>query len=167
MDADGTGPAAREQALSAEIARLRQQLAEAERRASRSVAEGAHGTEAEFLRSVLASSSDCIKVLDLDGRLVFMSEGGQRVMEVSDFNAIRGCPWPDFWQDQGNTDARAAVEAAKAGGAGHFQGAANTMAGTPRYWDVRVTPILGQDGRPQRLLSVSRDITAMRQRCAS
>ena len=163
MDADGIGPAAREQALSAESARLRQQLAEAERRADRPVAEEAHGTEAEFLRSVLASSSDCIKVLDLDGRLVFMSEGGQRVMEVSDFNAIRGCPWPDFWQDQGNTDARAAVEAAKAGEAGHFQGAANTMAGTPRYWDVRVTPILGQDGRPQRLLSVSRDITAMRQ----
>ena len=54
------------------------------------------------------------------------------------------------------------MDAAKAGGAGHFQGAADTMAGTPRYWDVRVTPILGTDGRPERLLSVSRDITAMR-----
>ena len=91
-----------------------------------------------------------------------MSEGGQRVMEVSDFNAIRGCPWTDFWQGQGNADARAAVEAAQAGGTGHFQGAADTMAGTPRYWDVRVRPILGADGRPERLLSVSRDITEMR-----
>jgi len=118
--------------------------------------------QAGFLQSVLASSGDCIKVLDLDGRLVFMSEGGQRVMEVSDYNAIRGCPWPDFWQGQGNADARAAVDAAKAGGAGHFQGAANTMAGTPRYWDVQVTPILGADGRPEKLLSVSRDITATR-----
>ena len=141
MNADGTGPAAREQAFAAETA---------------------HGANAGFLRSVLASSGDCIKVLDLDGRLVFMSEGGQRVMEVSDFNAIRGCPWPDFWQDQGNIEARAAVEAAKAGGTGHFQGAANTMAGTPRYWDVQVTPILGAAGRPERLLSVSRDITAIR-----
>lgn len=46
----------------------------------------------EFLRSVLSSSGDCIKVLDLDGHLIFMAEAGQRIMEVSDFNAIRGCP---------------------------------------------------------------------------
>ena len=33
------------------------------------------------------------------------------------------------------------------------------MAGTPKYWDVQVTPILRPDGRPEKLLSVSRDIT--------
>ncbi|NYS42239.1 PAS domain-containing protein, partial [Pseudomonas syringae pv. actinidiae] len=53
-----------------------------------------------FTNRVLSSINDCIKVLDLDSRLTFMSEGGQRVMEVSDFNEIVGCPWPDFWQDQ-------------------------------------------------------------------
>ncbi len=125
-------------------------------------ATAAQQADAEFLRSVLASSADCIKVLDLDAKLVFMSEGGQRVMEVSDFNAIRGCSWPDFWQDEGNADARAAVAAAKAGRTGHFQGPAQTMAGTPRYWDVQVTPILGADGQPVKLLSVSRDITERR-----
>ena len=113
------------------------------------------------MRSVLASSSDCIKVLDLDANLIFMSEGCQRVMEVSDFNAIRGCPWPDFWKGQGNRDAKAAVAAAQAGGVGHFRGLADTMAGTARWWDVRVTPIFGADGQPEKLLSVSRDITAM------
>ncbi len=30
--------------------------------------------DAEFMRSVLASSADCIKVLNLDGSLTFMSE---------------------------------------------------------------------------------------------
>jgi len=115
--------------------------------------------DAEFLRSILASSDDCIKVLDLDASLAFMTEGGQRVMEVSDFNAIRGCPWIDFWYGEGNAAAQAAVAAAKAGGTGRFQGAADTMAGNPRYWDVQVTPILGPDGRPEKLLSVSRDMT--------
>ena len=122
-------------------------------------AEEARTAEAAFLQSVLASSGDCIKVLDLDGKLTFMSERGQHVMEVSDFNAIRGCPWPDFWKGQGNVEARAALAAAKAGGTGRFQGMAETMAGTPRHWDVQVTPIPGADGRPHRLLSVSRDIT--------
>ncbi len=116
--------------------------------------------ESEFLRSVLASSGDCIKVLDLDAKLVFMSEGGQRVMEVSDFNAIQGCLWPDFWRGETNLLAREAVETAKAGGIGRFQGEAETMAGNMRHWDVQVTPILGADGKPERLLSISRDVTA-------
>ena len=119
--------------------------------------------DAEFLRSILAASGDCIKVLDLDGRFVFMSEGGPRVMEVSDFNAVKGCPWPDLWPGERNAQARASVEAAKAGGTGRFQGFARTMAGTPRWWDVQVTPILGADGQPEKLLSVSRDITAIQQ----
>jgi len=115
--------------------------------------------DAEFMRSVFASSADCIKVLDLDGGLTFMSEGGMQVMEVSDFNHVKGCPWPDFWQDQGHADALAALDAAKAGGVGHFQGAANTYLGTPKWWDVQVTPILGAEGRPEKILSISRDIT--------
>ena len=115
--------------------------------------------DAGFLRSVLASSADCIKVLDLDARLVFMSEGGQRVMEVSDFNSIVGCPWPDFWKHEGNAAARSALATALAGGIGRFQGMAETCAGNPRWWDVQVTAILDPDGRPERLLSVSRDIS--------
>jgi PAS domain S-box-containing protein len=113
-----------------------------------------------FLRSLLSASGDCIKVLDLAGNLIFMTEGGQRVMEVTDFSLIRGCPWPDFWQGQGNTEAKAAVEAARNGRTGHFHGFATTMAGTPKWWDVTVTPIPGADGKPHQLLSISRDITA-------
>ena len=118
--------------------------------------------DAEFLRSVLAASGDCIKVLDLDAKLIFMSERGQRLMEVSDFNAIAGCAWPDFWQDEGNVLAKAAAQTAKAGGLGHFVSQGSTLAGTPKWWDVQVTPIMGADNRPARLLSVSRDITEAR-----
>lgn len=113
----------------------------------------------EFLQTLLASSGDCIKILDLDGNLIFMTEGGQRVMEVSDFAAIRGCPWPDFWRGEGNTEAKAAMAAAKEGKVGHFVGFATTMAGTPKWWDVTVTLIRDAAGNPDKLLSVSRDIT--------
>ena len=88
-----------------------------------------------------------------------MSEGGQRVMQVEDFSKLKGCPWPDFWVGQGNADAKAAVAMAIAGGTARFQGAANTAIGTPRYWDVQVSPIRGDDGKPSHLLSISRDIT--------
>jgi two-component sensor histidine kinase len=114
---------------------------------------------ADVLRGVLAGCGDCIKILDLEGRLQFMSEGGKRVMEVEDFGVLKGCPWPDFWAGDGNSDARLAVETAKAGGTARFKGPADTARGTPRYWDVQVSPIFGPDGKPSHLLSISRDIT--------
>lgn len=113
----------------------------------------------EFLRSVLASSDDCIKVLDLDARLEFMSEGGRRVMEVDDFRPLEGCSWPSFWEGPGHEAAKAAVASAVAGGTGRFTGFAKTAKGTPKWWDVQVTPIPGPDGSPEKLLSISRDIT--------
>ncbi|WP_343527076.1 HWE histidine kinase domain-containing protein [Sphingomonas sp.] len=122
----------------------------------RSAAEG----EA-FLASVLAASTDCIKVLDLDGHLTFMSEGGMRVMDISDFNDVRGCPWPSFLKEGGPAQAREALQAAVEGRSFHFEAAADTYVGTPKWWSISVSPIPGPDGRPARILSVSRDHTAL------
>jgi len=115
---------------------------------------------AGLLQALLAASGDCIKLLDLDGNLLFMSEGGRRAMEVSDINAVLGCPWSDFWQDSSNSHALTALATARAGGTGTFRGQADTFAGTPRWWEVQVSPLLDLDGRPERLLVISRDITA-------
>lgn len=114
---------------------------------------------ADILRGVLAGCGDCIKILDLDGRLQFMSEGGKRVMEVENFGALKGCPWPDFWAGTGNTDAKQAVATAISGGTARFRGQADTAKGNPRFWDVQVSPIFNEDGKPTHLLSISRDIT--------
>ena len=119
---------------------------------------GLTGNE-DLLRSVLSGCGDCIKILDLDGRLQFMSEGGKRVMEVDDFSPLKGSPWPDFWVGQGNLNAALAVETAKTGAVARFRGSANTARGTPRYWDVQVSPIFGADGKVAYLMSISRDIT--------
>ena len=118
------------------------------------------GENEDVLRSVLSGCGDCIKILDLDGRLLFMSEGGKRVMEVEDFSNWKNCLWTDLWTGTTNDDARLAVAKAKAGGVASFKGAADTAKGDPRHWDVQVSPIFGSDGLPRHLLSISRDITA-------
>ena len=120
------------------------------------------GSELEFLRSVLASSADCIKVLDLDGKLVYMTEAGQKLMEVCDFNAIAGRSWVDNWHGDLKAEAQAALASASSGGQGRFAGMTDTYAGNPRWWDVRVTPIRSASGKPEGLLVVSRDITAQK-----
>ena len=113
----------------------------------------------DLLRGVLSGCGDCIKVLDLNGRLQFMSDGGKRVMEVDDFGALKGCPWVEFWAGDGNLQASAAVEAAKAGKTSRFRGPANTAKGNPRYWEVQVSPIFDANGRVSQLLSISKDIS--------
>jgi diguanylate cyclase (GGDEF)-like protein/PAS domain S-box-containing protein len=116
----------------------------------------------EFTRRLLASSDDCIKVFDLKGCLRFMSQGGMRAMEVTDFNAIEGRHWADLWSSVADEEALKAIEAAKSGGTGRFQGPCATASGTQKWWDVVVTPVMSRDGCPQGYLCIARDITEFR-----
>ncbi|WP_137156301.1 PAS domain-containing protein [Rhizobium sp. FKL33] len=121
------------------------------------------GLEASaLLRTLLFASNDCVKLLDLDGRLLFMSEGGRRVMEVDDFQAIQHCPWPDFWNGDERRAAADAVAAGRDNKASRFRGYTGTAKGTMKYWDVQVLPVLDDSGRPSHLLSISRDVSELR-----
>jgi two-component sensor histidine kinase len=74
-----------------------------------------------------------------------------------------GCNWPDFWNDPGKSDALRCIAQAKLGHSTSFQGFTATFAGNVRFWDVRVTPMLDHEGRPERILAVSRDHTYLKQ----
>ena len=57
------------------------------------------------MRSVIAGCGDCIKILVLEGRLLFMSEGGKQIVEVEDFCRVKGTPWFEFWDGAAKQDA--------------------------------------------------------------
>jgi PAS domain S-box-containing protein len=113
----------------------------------------------EFNRSILESSVDCVKVLSLDGNLLSMNAPGLCIMEIDEFSDFQGRRWSDFWTGEGHAKALRAVESARNGEIGRFQGYAETAKGTRKYWDVIVSPILDEDGKPKQILSVSRDIS--------
>jgi PAS domain S-box-containing protein len=116
--------------------------------------------EAQSLNTlILNSSQDCIVVLDLEGRTQFVSPGGIAAMEIEDVRTILGLSWLRVWQGAEQDAARAAVAAARAGGTGRFQGFCPTHRGTPKWWDIVVSPLPGPDGAPERLVSIGRDIT--------
>jgi two-component system, chemotaxis family, CheB/CheR fusion protein len=117
---------------------------------------------AEFSRRIIEGSPDCIKVLDLDGRLLSMSTGGQRLLEIEDLAAYVNVPWPDFWKGPEREAAIAAVAQARSGGTAHFEGYCPTAKGTPKWWEVVISPLLDRRGRPERLIAISRDVTARR-----
>nr|WP_290225188.1 PAS domain S-box protein [Trichocoleus desertorum] len=117
----------------------------------------------EFNQQILDSSDDCIKVLDLEGRLLLMSRAGQMLLGIHDITPLLSTSWIEFWQ---GTDQQAAIEAiakARAGEVFTFQGYCPTLDGEPKWWDIKISPIRGADGQIERLLCISRDITDRRQ----
>lgn len=118
-----------------------------------------------YNRSIIQSSPDCLKVLSLDGRLLDMNESGCKLIEIDSFEEIRNADWiAAVWQEESEREkARGALTEACSGKTGRFSGFSRTFKGTLKWWDVIVTPIFDQYGKPERLLSVSRDISAQRE----
>ena len=113
----------------------------------------------EFNRQILESSPDCIKVLDLSGQLLNINAGACKAMEIDSLDDLPSRFWPDLWATEDRALAQAAIERGCRGQETSFRGFCPTLAGTPKWWDVRVTAIT-KDGVPERLLAISRDITA-------
>ena len=117
----------------------------------------------EFKTRLIACSRDCIKVLDLEGRLIFMNEGGMQELEICDLGPVLGNSWIDLWEGADREAARAAVEQARRGEIGRFTGFfATRVRQQPRWWDVVVSPIRDSAGNPQQILALSRDVTAQK-----
>ncbi|MBW4538462.1 MAG: PAS domain-containing protein [Myxacorys chilensis ATA2-1-KO14] len=116
----------------------------------------------ELSQQIFDSSGDCIKVLDLEGRLLFISRGGQALLCIEDINPCLNTFWTEFWEGADRQAATEAIARAKAGEVCTFQGYCPTMTGQPKWWDCKISPIRGIDGQVERLLCISRDITDRR-----
>jgi PAS domain S-box-containing protein len=115
----------------------------------------------ELNRQIIASSPDCTKVLDLQGRVVQMTAQGCRLVEVDDFEQVRNSDWTTWWPDDGALLSHEALESARHGKSARFVAFGHTFKGTPKWWDTMVTPICDAQGHTVMVLAVSRDITAL------
>jgi PAS domain S-box-containing protein len=126
--------------------------------ARKEVEEALRGSE-EFNRSILESSPDCIKVLDLQGRLMLINPPCLCLMEAEDSAAFLGREWGELWPEESRPLVRQAMAEASLGGTNRFQAFRPTAKGTPKWWDVIVAPVHDAGGRVARLVATSRDIT--------
>ncbi|MBN2018335.1 MAG: PAS domain S-box protein [Candidatus Cloacimonetes bacterium] len=117
----------------------------------------------ELTKAIIDNSQDCIKILDLEGNLLYMSIGGQRLLEIKDVNKYLNKNWIEFWEGEDRKKAQEAVNKAKKGKVGYFEGYCPTEKGTPKWWGVLISPIYDDAGKVEKLLSVSRDITSRKE----
>ncbi|WP_158292360.1 PAS domain-containing protein [Paracraurococcus ruber] len=123
-------------------------------------AEEAAASHAGMLRSVMETTTDCVKVLDREGRFLFANAVACRNLGVADAAELTGRTWFDLWGKAEAQEARAAVAEALAGGTARFEGMMRAAGGEAVWWSAEVLPIAGMsDGEP-RILVVSRNATA-------
>ena len=107
-------------------------------------------------------SADCIKIIDLDGRLLSMNSPGRCAMEIDDPALVIGRPWASLWPPETRAEVEKAIGEARSGQVGRFSAFCPTAKGTPKWWDVTVVPVFDRDGSLDRLVSTSRDVTQLR-----
>lgn len=118
--------------------------------------------------AVLASSPDCIKILSADGRIEYLSEGGRAALELECGDAtLIGRDWLPIWGADAQPRVAAALASARQGEQARFEAFCPTLKGTPRWWDVAVSPLGSDRSGPGKLLAISRDITASRNTAAA
>jgi two-component system cell cycle sensor histidine kinase/response regulator CckA len=112
-----------------------------------------------FNRRVVESSRDGIMVLDPEGKLLSISQGGRKLMEIDEPEIFLNRSWLDFWRGEDRAVAENALRVSLDGGVGKFQGYCPSLTGKPKWWDVLVTPILNPLSESEYLLAICRDIT--------
>ena len=120
----------------------------------------AAGRQEALARQVFESNPDCVKVLDLQGRLLAMNANGAAAMGFADANEQVGTMWPDWWPEEAQAEVRGAVAEAARGAVARFTAASRNQAGAEIWWDALVAPVLNGDGQPFRLVAMSRNVTA-------
>ena len=111
--------------------------------------------------ALLEASPDCVKVLDLAGRVAFVNPAGLERMAIPSLDDVLDSPWEEFWPPCTRAMVRAAVAEAVGGGVARFVAECPTRAGSSRWWDVTVSPVR-EGNSVSRVLAVSRDITEAR-----
>ncbi|MBA4307847.1 MAG: hypothetical protein C0429_14045 [Sphingopyxis sp.] len=114
----------------------------------------------ETLARAFEQSVDCVKLLSLDGRILWMNPNGLCAMEVEDFNMIRDVKWASMWPQEAQPTIVRSLAGAGEGEVVRFDAYCPTAKGSPRWWDVSVTRVEDDSGAPSGFLSISRDITA-------
>ena len=116
----------------------------------------------EINRRIVQSTGDCVKILDLSGRIIYINPEGLRQLELEDDSALLNQPLSGHMEGAIRLAANESVELARRGGTGRFQARILTGSGRVKWFDIVVTPITDANGTVVQLLAISRDITERR-----
>lgn len=109
--------------------------------------------------AMLASSTDCVKLVTLDGAIEYINDCGLALLELDASEAPIGHAWADLWPEGTREIVKGALTTAARGEVARFTDTCPTSKGALKWWDVAVSPVRDVTGNLERYLCVSRDVT--------
>lgn len=112
-----------------------------------------------MLAAVFEQCPDCIKIITPDGYLRYMNYNGRCAMGIDDLARYIGKPWWSLWPEEAENLIKGALDVANSGRGSTFTAVCLTAKGQPKWWDVRVSPVVDEHGTVTSIVSISRDVT--------
>lgn len=109
--------------------------------------------------AMLASSTDCVKLVSTDGTIEYINGCGLALLEIDASEAPTGRAWADLWPAATKEVVKGALATAGRGEVARFTDVCPTSKGVSKWWDVTVSPVHDANGALARYLCVSRDVT--------
>jgi diguanylate cyclase (GGDEF)-like protein/PAS domain S-box-containing protein len=113
-------------------------------------------------RGIVEASTDSVVLLDLEGRLLFLNKPRGISTITQSVAAYYGQHWTLIWPPHARPKVYDALNIAAEGGTAQFTQNLS-LDGQGHWWEVIVSPILNESGRPIKLVAIARDITQRRE----
>ena len=112
----------------------------------------------DVMRAMLAASPDSIKILSVDGVLLYMNPRGLALNEFESAEEIIGVRYETLWPRDERAKITAAVSEAARGKLTSIEGFRPTAKGQLKWWQLSLAPFDTPDGVRQ-IIGISRDIS--------
>src|SRR6478736_4944333 len=106
-----------------------------------------------------AASETMLAAILAQGTVDYMNRNGQCAMEIDDFCAVAGQSWSALWPEESRSLIEQSMKDARSGEPSRFEAFCPTAKGTPRWWDVSVSPLRRENGELDGFIATSRDVT--------
>lgn len=120
----------------------------------------------ELNTNILGTTTDCVKILDIEGVIVMMNEPGSAALGLGSPQEVVGKHWSDLFPAEEKAGVKKAIAEACEGSTSRFEGWCDTAGGGVKWWDSILSPIRDAQGTVTRLAVISRDITNARRAVA-
>ncbi|UNE62078.1 PAS domain-containing sensor histidine kinase [Xanthomonas oryzae] len=111
---------------------------------------------------IVALSRDCIKEIDLDGRITSVNVNGLAGLGASSADHVIARPWRELWPSEAAEMVDAAMAESAKGTVQEFEASCVNLAGVRQTWHVVTSPLFDEQGKVEAILAVSKNVSDRR-----
>jgi two-component system, NarL family, response regulator DevR len=110
-------------------------------------------------RDALERVPDCVKILDANGKVLWINSNSRRLFEVDGIDAFPRGGWGELFEEAYRPLAAAALDSARLFGHARFSAPCVTAKGNRKWWEIAISSMMNEQLRPDKFLIVGREIT--------